>query len=149
MLGVQNHSSETRRNSSWWMARKEIGMSKFRQKLERYVERKRKEREAMKIYTVNLWGSKPGTNDDCWMGEDFETLEEALACFENPADTFSDADLVDTSFIEINGPDINQEKRIGPDSKVEDDGEWNREFAMQNGMAFGIQGYNDAMEGRH
>jgi len=94
-------------------------------------------------YLVNLWGSKPGTNDDWWNSKDFETKEEALACFEKPEDYFKKLEPSDV-FIEIDGPDIHQERRIAPDYKEKDDcSDWQREMAMQNGMAFGVQGYND------
>ena len=35
----------------------------------------------MATYRVNLWGSKPGENDDCWTGDDFACREEAILAY--------------------------------------------------------------------
>ena len=95
--------------------------------------------------SVNLWGSNPGTNDDCWCGEDYATPEEAWAAFNNPAEAFpayaNDATVV---FVEIRLPGFGTgTKRLRPDhaaSKAP-----NTEAAMLAGMASGCAGYNDAM----
>lgn len=94
-------------------------------------------------YSVNLWGSHPeNENDDCWCGSDFATLAEATAAFNNPASAFKYE--TNWAYVEIDGPGIN-EVRKNPNyrkPRYSDDG---NEFAMQQGMAFGCDGYNDAM----
>lgn len=102
-----------------------------------------------KPYSVNLWGSDPSLdNDDCWTGEDFATLEEAEAFFNNP---FTDAKYAQyyercTAVIELDGPDVHRE-RNNPAFKPSkaDDSDWQREHAMQAGMMGGCDAYNDAM----
>ena len=100
-------------------------------------------------YSVNLWGSNPDetTNDDCWTGADYQTLEEALHVFQNPWDVFNALYYkTDTAYIEIDGPNSHQ-VRSNPSYKPRrsdnDTSDWVREMAMQNGMAFGCAGYND------
>ena len=120
------------------------------------------ERQA-KPYSVNLWGSHPGAgNDDCWTGEDFSTLAEALACYRALAGSIGNFELADQlakctgndwEYVEIDGPDIN-DVSPNPDQTTQRrkrrelrqlDRDWQREHAMQAGMAFGCDGYNDAM----
>lgn len=97
-------------------------------------------------YSVNLWGSKPGTNDDCHTGADFATLEEALAVYLTPASHFRAVDVADSAYVEIDGPDFHDERCINPRRKVRDDlSDWRREIAMQAGMGLGIEAYNDEM----
>lgn len=101
------------------------------------------------MYSVNLWGSKPGENDDCWSGYDFKSKEEALAVFERPWGRWKgfDACRRSTAFIELDGPDIHK-TRANPDfdpNDRDDDDDWRREIAMQQGMAFGCEGYNEVM----
>lgn len=99
-----------------------------------------------KPYAVNFWGSKPGTNDDCWTGLDFATREDAVAAFESrPMDIAPYADAVSTAWIEIDGPDIH-DARPNPDYDSRADGhddDWHQEQRMQAAMAFGVQGWND------
>ncbi len=99
------------------------------------------------MYSVNLFGSDPDLeNDDCWTGDDFETLEAAQKFYENP---FADADfaayyMTGTAFITLTGPDVDL-KRSNPGFKpAKKDDEWNREFAMQAGMMGGCDAYNAA-----
>ncbi len=95
-------------------------------------------------YAVNYWGSKPGTNDDCWCGHDYESREEAEAAFEAPVlKNFNSC----TAWVELDGPDVHKE-RENPDFRPvrEDDDDWRQEIAMQAGMGLGIQAYNDHME---
>lgn len=97
-------------------------------------------------YTVNLWGSKPGANDDCHTGDDFDTREEALAIYLTPAAHFRPVDVASTGWVEIDGPGIHDERCINPRRKVRDALEdWRREIAMQAGMGLGIEAYNDEM----
>ena len=92
-------------------------------------------------YSVNTWGSKPGTNDDCWMGIDFASEVGAVECFDNPERFFN---LVDVAFVELDGPGVHKERRVGPDNGPDDFSDWNREAAIQSGMVFGCAGYNDS-----
>jgi len=105
----------------------------------------------MANYTVNLWGSEPGTNDDCWTGEDFETKEAALATYQDPwgvggYDQSYYAPKGDECWIEVDGPNIHEERCIQKATRKlrDDDDDWKREIANQAGLAFGCDGYNDA-----
>ena len=119
-----------------------------------------------KDFSVDLCGKHPESEgfDDCWTGEEYETLEEALAVF-NAADPIlaMAADLEGeaktrflnyyqgkTPFLWIHGPghegvkellDAKARKRL----EIDDDSEWRQEQATQAGMAFGCEGYNEAM----
>ncbi len=92
-------------------------------------------------YSVYEFGSHPDEdNDDCYAGEDFATIEEARAAYlATPNDR-------GVAYIMLDGPDVN-EIRKNPSYRKPRRGndEWQSEFAMQAGMAFGCQGYNDAM----
>lgn len=104
-------------------------------------------------YSVLLFGSHPDSdNDDCWTGADFDTLEEARACFDNPWNTFEKSApgyyFSDTAYIVLESATEQLAIRKNPGFKPRrrrDDGEWKREAAMQAGMAFGCDGYNDEM----
>jgi len=102
----------------------------------------------MSIYHVNLWGSDPSEeNDDCHTGDDFATLAEAEECFREPWKTFQRSYYSScTHTIELDGPDIHLE-RLNPGFRPEKDldADWRREQAMQCGMAFGCEGFNDTM----
>jgi len=91
-------------------------------------------------YSVNHWGSHPDDeNDDCFTGWDFDTLDSAEQCFRKDPDS-------SVMYIELDGPDVNQVRK-NPNYRPsrDDDSEWQRERAMQAGMAFGCQGYNEEM----
>jgi hypothetical protein len=95
----------------------------------------------MSQFSVLYWGSHPEAgNDDCHTGKDFATLEEAMACFTQ--DAFGSC----VAYIELDGPGV-YEVRKNPKyiATKDDDSEWKREIAMQAGMNFGCDGYNDAM----
>ena len=101
----------------------------------------------MTSYSVNYWGSKPGTNDDCWTGFDFDTLAEAEAKYaavpsyeNNPS-----MSCADVAFIELESSNGMSKERVNPDyvpTTVSDD-DWAREIQMQAGMGLGIQAFND------
>ncbi len=114
-------------------------------------------------YSVNLWGSHPSAgNDDCWTGDEFATLDEALACYRALSGSIGNFALAaqldkvtgnDWEFVEIDGPDLN-EVTANPDQPRQrhhrrevkrSNADWQREIAHQAGMAFGVDGYNDAM----
>lgn len=115
-----------------------------------------------KPYSILMWGSHPDDdNDDCSTGVDFDTREEAELIFRS-ADPIEELSKVhrrdypdginfaayyrDTPFIELDGPDINEVRKLGDPRKIPvDDHEWRREQAMQAGMGLGVDAYNDAM----
>jgi hypothetical protein len=112
----------------------------------------------MAKYSVEYWGSHPDDdNDDCHTGSDHDTIEEARAAFLGPLPTFCEGV---TAYVWLVENHENQEgdrricvtvvedryvKRTKPRRSEDDDREWQREQAHQAGMAFGCQGYNDAM----
>jgi len=94
-------------------------------------------------YSVNQWGSHPDAgNDDCFTGEDFLTREEAEAAFDKEVhDCY-------VMYIELDGPDVHEVRRNPHYSRRQialDEAAERSERAMQAGMAFGCQGYNEAM----
>ena len=111
-------------------------------------------------YSVTLWGSNPDVtdNDDCWTGSDFATLSEALACYRAICMHPADGQLpkvcgYDWEFVMLDGPDAHEvtanpdqrsqrRRRIDADASA---AEWRREQAMQAGMTFGVDGYNNAL----
>lgn len=105
----------------------------------------------MTKYYVNHWGSHPEEdNDDCWTGEDFETKEEALKCFNTDADRYTQyielghytGEIIGGAK-EIETLDIRRNPAYKP-SKNNDDG-WQREIAMEAGMLHGVEAYNEVM----
>lgn len=103
-----------------------------------------------KQFSVSHWGSHPDLeNDDCFTGEDFDSLDEAIKAFH--------ADPKDRSveYIEIDGIEDADLSKHGLTSRYrrnpnfrrsrDDDSDWKREQAMQAGMAFGCDGYNEVM----
>lgn len=110
-----------------------------------------------KPYSVTVWGSNPDEtdNDDCWTGADFATNEEACNAFMSTAlgdFAKSVAHDDDFAFVMVDGPDVHlvaanprfDHKRAARQAAA-DANEWRREIAMQDGMAFGVDAYNDAM----
>jgi len=98
-------------------------------------------------FSVNLWGSDPHTNDDCWTGEVYSSIEEAREVFDSPWDHFNKSyHNTSTAFIVLNGPGVYEEKK-NPDfvPSVEDDSDWKHEIAMEAGMLHGCEGYNEVM----
>ena len=55
----------------------------------------------------------------------------------------------DVPFVELDGPggvyEVKQRPGVKLRAKRDHDADWKRERAMQAGMAFGCQGYNDEM----
>lgn len=109
-----------------------------------------------KPYSVNYWGSHPDEeNDDCHTGVDFDSLEEAIAAFKaKPSEVCSWMADHDPAFIEIDGIDDADLPGLGIErvrknpihrKSKDDDSDWQHERAMQAGMAFGCQGYNEEM----
>lgn len=100
----------------------------------------------MALYTVLYFGSHPDLdNDDCWQGFDFDSKDKAIEAYHvNPSDP-------SVRYIEIDGLEDSELEslkitrvRKNPLGKARmNDDEWKREAAMQAGMAFGCEGYND------
>lgn len=110
-------------------------------------------------YSVTLWGSNPDEtdNDDCWTGEDFATRDEAIAAYRAIVMFPTTGALVEGcghwEFVMLDGPDTH-EVTAQPDraasrrhrrEMARDAASWRQERAMQAGMAFGCDGYNDEM----
>jgi len=96
------------------------------------------------VYTVSFWGSHPDEeNDDCWTGEDFTSLDEAMAAFR------AECQDRDVACVMIDGPDLNiirHNPGHRPRRRDADSYDLERsERALQAGMAFGCDGYNDEM----
>lgn len=103
-----------------------------------------------KPFSVNHWGSHPDAgNDDCYTGDDYDTFEQALAAYLESAD-------YSVQYIEIDGLEDWELEAKGLTRVRKNPGysrkecrrqdQWDRsEFAMQQGMAFGCDGYNEAM----
>jgi hypothetical protein len=93
------------------------------------------------------------------VGLDFDNEEEALAAYANPlaygagmADLRSSAYVELTRVVEVNADGVDVVERLqirkNPDHRPtrDDQAAWRREAAMQAGMAFGCDGYNDVMD---
>ena len=108
-------------------------------------------------WTVCLWASHPDDgNDDCVIGTDPLSQEAAEACFAalaigRPVGTLAvqlDRNAGRWLIAVLEGPGVWRDAaNPSPRSarREEDDAEWRRERAMQAGMAFGCDGYNDEM----
>lgn len=97
-------------------------------------------------YTVNQWCSHPDAgNDDCVTGDDFDSLEEAKA-----SHLYTRAPYY-VAYIEIDGPvgsdhyELVKNPHYSARTVALEDSLERSERAMQAGMAFGCQGYNDEM----
>ena len=107
-----------------------------------------------KEFSVNLWRTHPDLeNDDCYTGESFETLEEAIACFFHLEGTFDMVYYSDCPFVEMDGPGIHGVMELPGVAKrarkaaAMDDAAGRSEYAMQQGMGLGVHAYNEAMGG--
>lgn len=100
-----------------------------------------------KPFAVNLWGSHPDAgNDDCHTGDDFDTLDEALAAADNVVKHFGKSYDHSVAYIEIDGPDFHENrKNLRFKPSLDDDSAERSERAMQAGMGLGIDAYNDEM----
>jgi hypothetical protein len=102
-----------------------------------------------KPYSVTLWDTHPELNEDtCSTGTDFATLEEAQACFHNLELGFnmSLGYWNHTPYVLLDGPGIHEvRKREGIKPCKDDDSAERSEYAMQQGMGFGVDAYNEAM----
>lgn len=112
--------------------------------------------ETQKPYSVCYWGSHPDEeNDDCHTGEFFDSRDEAVAAFKaKPSEVCPCIADWEPAFIEIDGLEDSELAELGIErvrknpihrKTKDDDSEWQREQAMQAGMAFGCDGYNEVM----
>jgi hypothetical protein len=100
-------------------------------------------------YSVNQWCSHPSlNNDDLNTGEDFDDINEAIACFNGNFKSYIEY----VELIGLEGDQFNDLLphgciRKNPDFRPskDDDGEWKREQAIQAGMSGGCQAFNDIM----
>lgn len=109
--------------------------------------------DATKPYTISLWSDKPVETDTCFVAEDFATEKEARMGLVDLSATFHGmrkSDL-DVPYIMLDGPGL-QEIITRPETvkryereRERHERECRNENAMQAGMVFGVQGYNDAM----
>lgn len=110
------------------------------------------------LYSVTYWGSHPyADNDDCETGFDFATLAEAEAQYQDNDPRYQRSGrAIDWTFVMLDGPGVNQVRshpmydeaedrcRRAREIQAEREAE-RREAAIQAGMAFGCEGYNDEM----
>ena len=114
-----------------------------------------------KPFSVTLWGSNPDEtdNDDCWTGDEFATREEAVLAYREIVMFPDDAQLSRVcgrggwEYVMIDGPDTHEVTQ-NPDRRACErrrreleraDADWQRERAMEAGMLFGVEAYNDEM----
>jgi len=107
-------------------------------------------KEAKMTYSAEFWGShKDLGNDDHWIGGDAETFEGAKEIFDKiKADYLKRNRSSDWAYACIEGPEGRLHEETNPDfvASRDDDYDADRsEFAMQQGMAHGTRGYNEAM----
>ncbi len=101
-------------------------------------------------YTVSLWSTDPALEDsegNCMFGKDFATQGEAESFIASLETNFDLAYYCDVPFVMIDGPNLHKvsvRECIRPSHRVHDN-DWQREGAMQAGMAGGCEAYNDYM----
>jgi hypothetical protein len=101
--------------------------------------------------TVSLWLTHPDLgNDDCMTAEDFATEAEARAALAD-LDAYCGVAHSDCAFVEVDGPggcEVIERPGVAARARREAarDAQLERsEAAVQAGMAFGVEAYNDAM----
>jgi hypothetical protein len=104
------------------------------------------------LWTVSLWLTHPDENcDDCMTGDHFATEAEARACAADPNSCFDQVLFSDCAFVALDGPGVHAvterpgvaeraRRQAAREAQID-----RSEVAMQAGMAFGVDGYNDAM----
>jgi len=112
------------------------------------------------MHTIMLLNSNPDLdNDDIVMSEEFEAYADAKSAYEN-FDLLPQGMQSEIRTAKIQGYElwmeldsdkgyeckcISKETAEGARRRLREDEEWRREQAMEAGMAFGCQGYNDFM----
>lgn len=117
------------------------------------------------LFSVCYFGSDPDLdNDDCWYGSDFATRadvekEYAKPCSDAlPASVYlRDRDVEYVVLMELTGTDslgrpeyMVLKKRLNPHFKprrptIDPEADWRREIAMEAGMLYGCDAYNETM----
>lgn len=105
-----------------------------------------------KPFSVTLWGSHPDAgNDDAWTGDDFDNYFDAFYAATHWRQHFARQHVQSVAFVELTGSDeLGDVYQLiaNPDfvaDRADDDSDWRSERAMQAGMAFGVDGWNDEM----
>lgn len=107
-------------------------------------------------FSVHFWGSDPAEeNDDCWTGDDFATMAEAMAIVADPSLYFKTWRVYDaqdtiqsTMYFEVceDGATVQLVKNPRFNHKRRDNADYgSSERAMQAGMMGGCDAYNDEM----
>lgn len=112
------------------------------------------------MHTIILRNSNPSLcNDDLVMSEDFETYADAKSAFDKPSELPQGIQREIRSaalqgyelWMELDSENgyeskcICEETERGAEYRRREDEMWRREQAMEAGMAFGCDGYNDFM----
>lgn len=88
------------------------------------------------VFRVDYWCAHPDKDNDSHdSGWDYDTLEEARKSVDNGAEPY-------IQYIILWGPNVH-EITENPNYHDTSDDDWRHEMAMEAGMAFGCQGYND------
>jgi hypothetical protein len=102
-----------------------------------------------KLFWVNYYCSHPDEgNDDCVTGFDFDTLGEAEVMFVLDNPTYNNGKLIrmeHVAYVELDGPGVNLVRENSSYTPEPESNSWKREIAMQHGMAFGCDGFNEVM----
>ena len=117
----------------------------------------------MNVFSILFWGSDPALSkpepgfededydEDCWKGRDYATEAAARAAF---VEAVTVGGSFEVAYVELVGPGGISEvgrnpkfdaARVERERGRDEDAVWRREIAMEAGMAFGVDGYNDAM----
>lgn len=106
-------------------------------------------------FRINLWTCDPDSDKaqlhGVANGSDFATLAEAQKVYDNPWRYFTKVNPADIHTVQLDyeSKDLIEEsfeyrnKAYKP--SVDNDDAWRREMAMEAGMAFGCNGFNDMM----
>jgi hypothetical protein len=104
------------------------------------------------LFSVLHWGSHPDQdNDDCYSGEDFPTLSEAVAAFNKSAPFDIAYIMIDGATEEqLSAHGVKESLRKNPAYSAKacrfEDNLARQERTMQAGMMGGCDAYNDALE---
>jgi hypothetical protein len=104
----------------------------------------------MEKISVLHWGSHPDLdNDDCFTGDEFDTVADAIKFYmQDPSDSsvgYIEIDLSDDILKMYNIERVRKNPNYISRKRDDNDDDWKREIAMQAGMGMGIDAYNDAM----
>jgi hypothetical protein len=100
---------------------------------------------------VNHWGSHPDMdNDDCFTGDEFSTIDDAIAFYlQDPTDSSVEYIEIDLDDKILRAHGIVRFRKSGnfiPYNRNDNyNDEWKRELANEAGMLGGVDAYNDMM----